>query len=100
MPKPRYGALNNKMKALKQRGEVVDFTEPLEGGEEAAAERRGAVGVPCSGGLPWGGGVEEEMSSKERCEVERSSGRPFIGGEGSGGAAGKAVARGNGGGRH
>jgi hypothetical protein len=40
------------------------------------------------------------MSSKERCEVERSSGRPFIGGEGSGGAAGKAVARGNGGGRH
>jgi hypothetical protein len=29
------------MKALKQRGEVVDFTEPLEGEEEAAAERIG-----------------------------------------------------------
>jgi hypothetical protein len=62
--------------------------------------RRGAAGVPCSGGLPWGGGVEEEKSSNERCEVERCSGVAFIGGEGRGGGVGKAVARGNGGGRH
>jgi hypothetical protein len=46
---------------------------------------------PCSGGLPWGGGVEEEKSSSERCEVERCSGAAFIGGEGRGGGAGKAV---------
>jgi hypothetical protein len=30
---------------------------------------------PCSGGLPWGGGVEEEKGSGERCDVERCSGR-------------------------
>jgi hypothetical protein len=39
--KKRYGARNNKVKAPKQRGEVGDFTEPLEGEEEAAAERIG-----------------------------------------------------------
>jgi hypothetical protein len=52
-PKKRYGALNNKRKALKQRGEGVDFTEPLEGEEEAAAERIGGE-ARSSGGLPWG----------------------------------------------
>jgi hypothetical protein len=49
----------------------------LEGEEEAAAEWIGdevRSVYPCSGGLPWGGGVEEEKSSSERCEVERCSG--------------------------
>jgi hypothetical protein len=54
----------------------VDFTEQLEGEEEAAAERIGGE-ARSSGGLPWGGGVEGEMSSIERCEVERSSGAAF-----------------------
>jgi hypothetical protein len=45
------------------------------------------------------GGVEEEKSSSERCEVRRCSGAAFIGGEGRGGA-GKAVGGGHAGGRH
>jgi hypothetical protein len=81
----------------------VDFTEPLEGEEEAAAERIGGEARSvylAPAGFLGGGGVEEEESSIERCEVERSLGAAFIGGEGRGGGAGKAVARGNGGGRH
>jgi hypothetical protein len=54
----------------------------------------------CSGRLPWGGGVEEEKSLREQCEVERCSGAAFIGGEGKGGGAGKAVGGGHAGGRH
>jgi hypothetical protein len=40
-PRPCYGALNNKVKVPKRRGGVGDFTKPLEGEEEAAAERIG-----------------------------------------------------------
>jgi hypothetical protein len=54
----------------------------------------------CSGGLPWGDGAEEGKISSERCEVERCTGAAFIGGEGRGGGAGKAVGGGHAGGRH
>jgi hypothetical protein len=38
MPKLCYGARINKVKVPKRSGEVGDFTKPLEGEEEAAAE--------------------------------------------------------------
>jgi hypothetical protein len=78
MPKRRYVALINRVKAPKQRGEAGGFTELLEGEEEAPVVQIGGEVRPvdsCSGGLPWGGGAEEEKSSSERCEVERCSGR-------------------------
>jgi hypothetical protein len=60
MPKPCYGALIDRVKTPKYRGEVGGFTGLLEGEEEAAAEWIGdevRSVYPCSGGLPWGGGV-------------------------------------------
>jgi hypothetical protein len=47
----------------------------------------------CSGGLPWGGGVEERRSSSERCGVKRCSGGGFYRWRGEG------RRRGQGGGR-
>jgi hypothetical protein len=41
------------MRVPKRRGGEVDFTEQLEGEEEAAAERIGGE-ARSSGGLPWG----------------------------------------------
>jgi hypothetical protein len=78
MPKPSYGALINRVKTPKQRGRTGDFTELLEGKEEALVVQIGGevrTVDSCSGGLPWGGGAEEGKSSSERCEVERCSGR-------------------------
>jgi hypothetical protein len=60
-----------------------------------SAARRGAPA-----GFLGGGGVEGEKSSIERCGWRGARGRPFIGGEGSGGAAGEAVDGGHAGGRH
>jgi hypothetical protein len=67
MPKRRYGALINRVKTPKYRGEAGGFTGLLEGEEEAAVEWIGDEVRPvysCSGGLPWGSGVEEEKSSR------------------------------------
>jgi hypothetical protein len=79
-PRTCYRALINRAKTPKQRGRTGGFTELLEGDEEAPVVQIGVevrpVG-PCSGELPWGGGVEERRSSNERCGLKRCSGGGF-----------------------